>query len=238
MLKPIIPFESLLCPKYQSRLIESINRRSPEKVKISVDEFKQILAPLELFAKHSLYVDELDEAYGVKHEEFTSKRASMSAAELESAGNELRSMREAIKLIRKEIYELEDTIFPVLKSLPNILDPVYEKGSCKNLRKDGGQYNNFEKIISVSRRKSNEKKSFKQLDFVKLCYINSAFYSSIISPDGVYLLGQMAQLHDALLDKAEKMLRDNGYIDYTGLDFVKSGVIEASFDETVIFSLS
>ena len=44
----------------------------------------------------------------------------------------------------------------------------------------------------------------------------------------------MAQLHDKLIDQADATLRSNDYIDISGLDFVKSGVIEATFDESVI----
>lgn len=132
--------------------------------------------------------------------------------------------RETIKSIRNEIYELENVVFPVFKNLPNVLDA--EPDADTDAR--------FENVLRTSKRSPNERKSFKQLDFVKLCYINSGFYSSIISPDGLYLIGKMAVLHDKLISEAEKCLQLNDYVEISGLDFVKSGVIEATSDESVI----
>src|SRR5256885_4221811 len=78
--------------------------------------------------------------------------------------------------------------------------------------------------LELTKRKTN---LAKQLDFRQLSYVNESTYASFVGPDSVYFTGKIAQLHYHLMEAAAEEARKLGYLDFSGLDMVKSAVVEA-----------
>jgi seryl-tRNA synthetase len=108
---------------------------------------------------------------------------------------------------------LEEIVMPVVLNLPNILDTTVTERETV-IRDDN---------MDLKRRK----RSFKQLDYRQLSYINESVFSSLIGPDSRFAVGRIAQLHYSIIDAAVNHLRNCGYQDYLGMDMAKSAVMEA-----------
>lgn len=126
----------------------------------------------------------------------------------------LNELRAALTQSQNRVWVLEEQLMPTVLSLPNILGPDVPSAG--------------ERLVVRSKRAEREKPLFKMLDHVKLSYINESVYGSIVGPSGVYFVGQTAKLHILASKGIASILRLNNFVDVTGLDFIKSAVVEAT----------
>lgn len=238
------PFSSLyVSPKYARQMFKVIEPNIDLNVlvdKARIDLLEKSLSAREINLKSSVSMDEelmgsngsiinqlvvdikklieerqqlapLSDKYSQLDEEFKYK----SKKGIKITQDEIESMESAkINALKQReiVFDLEDILFPVILNLPNLI------------REDVPVGEEIHVIDSFEPAKKNQ--DFKILDHVKLGYINDAIYSSIIGPHSNFLIGDGAQLHYSLMVFFSKNLRLNGYHDLTGLDFVKSAIVE------------
>lgn len=118
--------------------------------------------------------------------------------------------REQFTLIEKE-GKLADEIVPLLLSVPNFLDPE------TTLQID-------EVTKTFLEPKSFE---FKIQSHVKLAYINFGHHTSIVGPRSKFVVGEGAIIQQKLAKYFITNLRNCGFHMLSGMDFVKTGVVEA-----------
>lgn len=111
-----------------------------------------------------------------------------------------------------EYYDLEEKIIPLILQLPNLISDSTPK--------------NQDKILQTI---NSNPFDFKPLDYVKLSYINKCVYPSIVGPNSIYLTGDGAKLYYALKRYFSQHLQSKQFILFSGIDFVKSGILEASY---------
>ncbi|RWS25584.1 serine-tRNA ligase-like protein [Leptotrombidium deliense] len=115
------------------------------------------------------------------------------------------------------LWDMEDKMMPFVLRLPNAMSPNVSSHDSLIVRsvppKDNYQFN--------------------ALDYRKLAYTNQTMYRLIVGRNCDYFHGKGAKIYFAIKKHFAKLLRDKGFIDFSGLDFVKSAIIEASNDVSV-----
>ncbi len=117
--------------------------------------------------------------------------------------------------LSKKVWDLEEIVMPFVLDLVN------------DIRYDVNQDLNNEKDL-LSTFEPNKRQTNVNLDYMRLCYINKCLYTSIVGPHSCYLIGSGAQLQLSLIEYFSEHLRQNQFIDISGIDFVKSAIVEAT----------
>jgi seryl-tRNA synthetase len=117
--------------------------------------------------------------------------------------------------LSQKVWDLEEIVMPFVLDLVN------------DIRYDVNQDLNDEKNL-LSTFKPNKRQKNLNLDYMRLSYINKCLYASIVGPHSSYLIGSGAQLQLSLIEYFSEHLRQNQFIDISGIDFVKSAIVEAT----------
>lgn len=212
-------FKQLLNPEYREKLKTSIERRNPAVIAVKLSDVDDLIGPVEQLIK---YKEDNEKTAAERVSEGQRIKIQVdSGVDYETVDKiVLNQLKERLTSIQASLWDLEDQIVPKILNLPNIIsDDVPNPGDNE--------------IVKESiRRPEDELKAFKILDYVKLNYINEGFYSSMTGPNAIYGLGKIGLLNHALIDYFSHRLRCNGFIDFSGLDFVKSAVVEAVRDRS------
>ncbi|KAI1301956.1 Serine--tRNA ligase [Halotydeus destructor] len=216
--KPLIDLESILNEESISQLKYDIEKRNVlnDKVLPSSSEIDELVTKTIEYIKVKRELEQIEHSLGEEKEKI--KQQTVEGKKFDDIDvKKLNELKLQFKTIRGHYWDLEEKVMPTALQLPN--------GLKANVPLPGDE-------IIVREKKKQPKKSFKMLDHVKLSYINESVYSSIVGPDSVYYLGQPAKLHIGVLRSFENILRRNNFVDVTGLDFVKSAVVEAARNRT------
>ncbi|XP_054160198.1 serine--tRNA ligase-like [Oppia nitens] len=145
--------------------------------------------------------------------------------------NKIQSKKRQNKVISDELQQQYNTISDVMKDIYekiNVLEEVVIKFVLQipnDIRNDVKQ--EYE-VISSYEPKDKNIKLYKVLNYIQLSYINKCLFNSIIGPKSVYLNTIGTQMNDSIIEFFGQSLRCNQFVDISGIDFVKTAVIEAT----------
>ena len=131
----------------------------------------------------------------------------------EEMNNELKQINEEIKEISEELCDLEETVMKFVINIPNDI----------KISENSDNY-----LISSFEPKHKSQRLVKHLNYIQLSYINKCLYQSIVGPKSRYLTGICGQFYYSLIEFFAQTLRQKQFIDISGIDFVKTAVIEAT----------
>lgn len=137
----------------------------------------------------------------------------------EKEKDELELQKLQLKLLELNtvIWNIEDFVMPIALNMPYVLRDDVPTGK-------------FQEVILREFGNTEFEKNFKLLDYVKLCYINDCMINSVVGPKAIYLKGKAVKLQNALIQYFADKLRANQFSDFSGMDFVKSAIVEACND--------
>ena len=210
ILRPHIDLEELVSEPRISMLEESIAKRDLLKDDSHID-LSQLVARIRMLIAANKKLSALQQQYEVLHTKLFKDKEKVPT---DTYIVQLKELKAEVKELQSQVWPLEEEIMPQILSLPNVLSKEVPVPT--------------EEVVLRSKNRRTTKKLFKMLDHVKLSYINESVYGSIAGPSSVYYVGQMAKLHILATKSIVSILRRNNFIDVTGLDFIKSAVIEAS----------
>ena len=126
--------------------------------------------------------------------------------------NELNDLKLKVNELHEQIWDLEEIVIPFVLNLPNDLH--------ENVKSYLNTVQSFKPVKNDG--------EFKQLNHNQLSYINQCYYKSLVGPKSDYLLGEGAKLQFALVNYFSNFLSEKlNFIEISGIDFVKSAVLEA-----------
>ena len=211
-IKPIIDLKQLLQPAVLTGIKESLQRREGSPyLTVSTSDLLSIQEPLKKLIDLSHDIDILVQERDQLRER--RKLADISQEEQEVVMNQQTTLTPKIAGLREQTFDLEDIVMPIVLNLPNRLDPSVK--DTETVVKEANMH--------LKRRN----RGFKQLDYRQLSYINESVFSSLIGPDSRFGVGRIAQLHYSVTESVMTHLRKCGYHDFSGMDMVKSAVVEA-----------
>lgn len=149
-----------------------------------------------------------------KTESLKSKRKKLEAKFKNNPNNEV--LNEKFQMVHKEfikyrnnLYQVEEKLIPFLLNIPNDVETLIDN----NIR-----------IINEQKSKYFEPNCH---NYVRLGYINHLYQASIVGPNALYLHNQGAQLYHGLINLITDALENENFLPVTGLDIVKSAIVEA-----------
>lgn len=152
--------------------------------------------------------------YLKKTESLKNKRKKLEIKFKNNANNEV--LNEKFQTIHKEfikyrnnLYHVEEKLIPFLLNIPNDVETLID--------------NNIT-LIDEQMSKYFDPNCH---NYVRLGYINHLYQTSIIGPNAYYLTNQGAQLYYGLINLITDALESDNFVPITGLDIVKSGIVEA-----------
>lgn len=214
-IKPILNLEGIFSPQSTASIEDSINRRRGcPALTVSVDSFRALREPINRLLEAQRKIEDIKSQ---KAAELEVLKKEIASPEQGIQVSKFRQLTQSLSESREKLYDIEEQVIPTVLSLPAPLEP------------DVPSLHDDEKVIkSTNLGKLSERPSFKQLDFRQLSYINESIFASLVGPDSMYNLGQIAQLHYSIQDHFGDVLRNNSFTDFTGMDFVKDAVVEAT----------
>lgn len=123
-----------------------------------------------------------------------------------------------VRLLSQKLFDLERTVIKFVLDLPN---------DCGAAHVQVAQQQCHHQVLD-RHQPSVKPKSFRRLNYNQLSYINKCYYRSIVGPKSYYLTSIGSQLNESLVDFFGRDLRQKQFIDVSGIDFVKTAVIEAT----------
>ncbi|RWS16917.1 serine-tRNA ligase-like protein [Dinothrombium tinctorium] len=195
----------------RKRIVSDIGNEQRIDATLIESLLPEIKKLIELRSKRAILRDKLKTANQKKEEE------RKQTAEDKAIEDEICGYTQQYRLVTDLMWAIEDKIMPLILRLPNAISvdvPV-----------DGSRV-----VRCVSPKTENR---FKLLDYRKLAYINQTMFSSIIGPNSNYLHDEGAEIHQALINHFAKLLRKERFLDFSGLDFVKTAIVEACNDISI-----
>ena len=123
-----------------------------------------------------------------------------------------------VRLLSDKVWDLERVVIKFILDLPN---------HCHDDHVKLVEEQSHDRVVDRYQPKQRTQ-SFKRLNHNLLSYINKCLYQSIVGPKSYYLTSIGTQLNDSLIDFFAHNLRRNQFIDVSGVDFVKTALIEAT----------
>ena len=205
-IKPLIDFGALLDAGTLSAMKKNISRRSGNKfLSVTASDVDSILQPLQVLLSKNSDIENLKQEKSQMREDFKTATNPDKVS--------IMQITSRIDEVRHEAFALEDQVMPVILNLPNNLsDDVPETDTI-------AREANMDLI--------DRHRPFKQLDYRQLSYINESVFASLVGPESLYETGRMARIRYSIIEKFSDYIRQNGFSEFSGMDFTKSAVVEA-----------
>lgn len=205
-IKPLIDFSPLLQSATVAIMKENIRRRAGCRLlTVTSEDVDSIGHPLKALVSLKTEIGSLKEKRNSLRERLVAENVSDKS--------EIAPITEKIQALQSQVFDLEDVVVPIILNLPNsISDSVPDTDEIF-------RESNTDLVHRV--------RPFKQLDYRQLSYINEAVFSSPVGPESQYEAGIMARLRYSIMDRFCENVRRSGFIDFSGMDFSKSAVVEA-----------
>lgn len=155
--------------------------------------------------------EKLDNLKRKREKLLTKIKKSGSNGELDS---KFTQTKQELLEVRKLFYELEDRLIPFLLSIPADIQIDVPK-NCSEIidQYSGSQTELIDKMGAINH--------------MRLGYLNNISHSSIVGPNARYLIGDGGKYFYALSDYLSDHFNESLFIQFKGLDLVKSAVVEA-----------
>lgn len=153
-------------------------------------------------------------SYDLKQIKDDSNKFIKARESIEKLEKDIVTIQKQITGIRDGLYEVEDRLMPVVLSLPN---------------RTSSEVPDADTVIEEYKPDPTTKdKLTKVLSHIKLSYINECYSKSVVGPNSHYYYGIGAKLQHGLSNFFTEELMDRDFIPVSGLNLVKSAVVEAA----------